>query len=171
VTTAQHYIPGRRWSRASAPFATRLEGANRSRKVWVCPACRRWHNPERRGEGKRPGRPVACRGCGEKQLLFFDSTGEAQHFMRLWLLQDHDRVRGLKHHPRFALVCPARAGGLHVVGHYEADVEYEERDRAGEWQHFVEDFKPKSEEAQDPLFKWKRRHVEAQYGIRIRIVS
>jgi len=170
---AQRWIPYR--GRSGAPggaFRSRLEGANRSRRVWICPSCRRWHNPEHRGEGVRPGRPAACAGCGERQLLFFDSTGEAQHFMRLWMLQDHGRVRGLKHHPRFALVCPLPGGrGVHVVGHYEADVEYEELEASGQWAHVVEDFKPKSESAQDPLFKWKRRHVEAQYGIRIRIIT
>lgn len=167
--SGQRYIPGRRWARGPGQagrggFQTRVEGHQRSRKVWICLACRAWLEPEQTGGPK--GKPAACHQCGGSSYLFFDSAIEGQRFARLWFMQDTGEITGLKHHPRFELHTVNPGDQVVRVGVYEADSEYW---RDG--QHIVEDVKPRDEAAQDPLFKWKRRHFEAEYGLTIYIVS
>lgn len=168
MTTAQRFMPGRAWKGPAAGqrFAHRSDGYRTSRKVWVCLSCRAWLEPRPRADGSRSGKPASCSGCGGKDYLYFDSAIEARRFVRLWTMQDAHEIRGLRHHPRFDLYTVDPGDMLVKVGVYEADSEY----WAGE-EHIVEDVKPASEAAQDPVFRWKRRHFEAQFGIRIRIVS
>ena len=171
---ASRFIPGRGWSGNSPhrggrqTFGTRVEGHQMSRKVWICNHCRAWNDPV---EGKKP---EACIGCGgpAKAFSHCDSSLEAQRFVRLWMLQNHGEIRGLRHHPRFDLVVPDPTGALESIGVYVADFEYKRLlEHRSEWVWIVEDTKPENEDAQDPLFKWKRKHFERQYGTAIRIVS
>lgn len=164
-----HFIPARRWSGkpgGRGGFTSRLGGANLARRVWICPACRRWHDPVDDPGGKK-SRPPACAGCGERALLYFDSRGEALRFVQLWMMQDAGDITGLRHHPRFDLLAYGEGGVPVPVAQYEADAAYIDRHGI----EVIEDYKPRSPEAQDPVFRLKRRHFEAQYGIRVRIVS
>ena len=69
--------------------------------------------------------------------------------MQLWFMLDHGEIDALEHHPRFPiLVSDTRSGKPVQAGVYEADSSYR---RDGEL--VVEDFKPKSVKAQDPVFK------------------
>lgn len=199
MTTTQRWVfekprGGRGQRRGQGGFSSRLEGAGLRRIIWLCASCRRWHErevpaacPSCHGretlehDGKticascrkprKATRPAQCQDCGETEMLKCDSAVEAQHFLALWLAQDAGEVRGLRHHPRFPLValCPNKT--LSTVGYYEADAQYERRAPDGTWEPRVDDVKPRSEQALDPLFRWKRKHVEAQYGIEIHLVK
>jgi hypothetical protein len=85
----------------------------------------------------------------------FDSAKEAREYTRLKLGERAGVVRGLERQPVFVLHAPTGA----VVGKYVADFRY--TDAAGA--PVVVDVKG----FRTPLYLWKRRHVEAEYGIRI----
>jgi hypothetical protein len=108
--------------------------------------------------------------------LSFDSRAEARRYGELRLLEQQGTISCLKVHTRFALHVRDCNGVMVEIGHYEDDSDY--RDEHG---HFVvEDVKSapvrrKSTgrwfSTQTDLFKWKQKHFEAEYGIRITIVE
>ncbi len=160
-TTCKHWIPHRP---GRGRFNTRIQGHALKKSVWVCKACRAWH---RAAEQTAKGRPAGCKQCQGKDFFFFDSGGEAQRFMALWFALDGGRIEALEHHPRFPLlVVDARTGKPVQIGYYEADSKYVENGLV-----VVEDFKPKDPRAQDPVFKLKRRIIEATHGFTISVVS
>jgi len=175
AAVTQHFTHNRRGQggrSGAGAFGTRLEGANLAHKVWLCRACYAWHWAERDGWDAPRKKPPACRECGERQFLHFDSRGEAQRFVHLMRDQRHGLVRKLRHHPRFPLHVPDPSGTPRKFAVYEADSYYQRLDEAsGEWLDVVEDFKPADPKAQDPQFKLKRRAFELQHGIAITIVS
>lgn len=114
----------------------------------------------------------------------FDSKREAQRFRELRLLEKVGMIRGLVLQPTYPLeVLGAES---RPIGLYRADFEYEERivlghtDFVGDydatsgaatnpgvnikWQRVIEDAKG----FRTPLYRWKKKHVELQYGITIR---
>lgn len=108
--------------------------------------------------------------------VMFHSKKEAARYRELLLRQRAGEIRGLRLQPKFELEA-ARALRTRVVGIYRADFAYDERIRleaacgralAGDngyvWKPVIEDVKG----FRTPLYKWKKRHVEAQYGIEIR---
>jgi hypothetical protein len=80
----------------------------------------------------------------------FASQKEARRYVELKLLDKAGVIDGLILQPRFEL-CTWHGDHSRApfVGVYVADFEY-----------FEKGFKT-------PLYKWKKKHVEAQYGIRI----
>lgn len=90
----------------------------------------------------------------------FDSKREATVYAGLKVLERQGVIRDLKIHMRYDLHAP----GLKRIGAYEADFVYydpkEDRQR-------IIDVKGHDTE----LSKWKRRHVESQYGIAVEIVK
>jgi len=147
-------------------------------KAWVCRACLRWHNPPRDPITGKRSKPTECMGadanppCHSRLFLHFDSQVEGRHFMQLIQLERAGRVRGMVHHPRFELVTVNPDRMLQVVGLYVADVAYEWLpDNQQEWVYRVDDVKPRSDQALDPLFVWKRRHFEAQTGLTITLIQ
>jgi hypothetical protein len=98
----------------------------------------------------------------------FASMKEARRYGELKLLERAGEIRGLHLQPRYTLyVSPLPPhhrinGPCEEVGSYIADFGY--FDRRGD--HIVEDVKG----FKTPLYRWKKRHVEAQYGITIREV-
>lgn len=89
----------------------------------------------------------------------FASQREYKRWCELLLLSKAGKIEFLQRQFRIAL----RADGGKVVGHYVADATYLD----------VESGEPVIEDAkgfQTPLYKWKRRHVEAQTGVKIREV-
>ena len=90
----------------------------------------------------------------------FASKAEAHRYRQLLLLEKAGEIAGLYLQPRYEL----HAGeSLKAIGAYVADFSYTDV-RAG--LVVVEDVKG----MQTPLYKWKKRHMRAQYGIEIREV-
>lgn len=87
---------------------------------------------------------------------WFDSKGEAFRYMDLLMLERAKEIKDLKLQVKF----PLHAGEDQLIGHYIADFTYLDS-RSGE--RVVEDFKGKETQ----LFKWKRKHLEAQYKIKL----
>lgn len=91
----------------------------------------------------------------------FASQKEAARYRDLKLLEQAGQISGLVLQQRFDLeVCGV------CIGRYVADFEYLERE-GGRWQRRVEDVKG----YRTPLYRWKKKHFEAQYNAKIREVS
>lgn len=118
-----------------------------------------------RGRGRKTGwfaktggpriKSQACEIDGHR----FPSKREAKRYCELKLMAAAGLIQGLELQPRFAL----RAGTGETVGHYVADFRYLERTNDG-WQVIVEDVKGFKTE----MYKWKKRHMKAEYHIEIR---
>lgn len=93
----------------------------------------------------------------------FDSKAEARRWQELKLLERAGEIHGLSRQPRFRLTVPLMRGGndvgTHELGEYRADFWY--LDRQGRL--VVEDVKG----VRTPLYRWKKKHFEAQYGLPI----
>lgn len=85
----------------------------------------------------------------------FASQAEAREYQRLRLGVRLGVVRELERQPAYELHAPTGE----VLGKYLADFRY--RDGAG--QRHVVDVKG----FKTPLYRWKKKHVEAEYGVRI----
>ena len=88
--------------------------------------------------------------------IWFDSHREAKRWQELYLLAKADHITELDRQVPFILNA---YGGL-KVGKYIADFVYREPGKG----KVVED----SKGVRTPLYKWKARHILAQYGIKIR---
>ncbi len=86
----------------------------------------------------------------------FASKKEAGRYSELMLLFKAGKIRQLYLQPEY----PCHVMGHEIpIGVYRADFSYLEGDK-----HIVEDVKG----VKTPLYRWKKKHVEAQYGIKIR---
>src|SRR5689334_15113681 len=90
----------------------------------------------------------------------FDSKAEAARYQHLLTLGAVGHVRNLELQPRFPIALNGR-----VIANYVADFRYEELDAFG-WREVVEDVKG----MKTPVYRLKKKLVEAQYGIQIREV-
>ncbi len=90
-----------------------------------------------------------------------DSQAEARRYGELHLLERAGEITDLVIHPRFDLHVEhhkdAYAGFR--IGYYEADFQYY---RKGGY-NVIEDVKG----VRTALYKWKKRHFEAEYGMEI----
>lgn len=93
----------------------------------------------------------------------FASLKEGKRYCSLLLLKRAGEILGeIELHPRFACLVVRHADGLEQrVGWYIADFRYVDKDG----RVHVEDAKGWS--GDDELYRWKKKHVEAQYGITI----
>lgn len=99
--------------------------------------------------------------------ILFDSAKEAKRYQELAMLEKAGHIRELERQPKFPLYCPMRSFGAHeLVGVYRADFRYRE---GREGLLVVEDVKSPATKA-NALYRWKKKHVEAQYGVTIREV-
>lgn len=89
----------------------------------------------------------------------FPSRREAKRYFTLRTMQHAGLIKSLELQPRFDL----HAASGELVGRYVADFRYIEQTESG-WHCIVEDVKG----FRTDLYKWKRRHVKAEYGIEIR---
>ena len=94
----------------------------------------------------------------------FASRREARRYGELRLQERAGEISNLELQPEYVLHAPVlnAAGeviGLRIIGSYFGDFRY--RDRAGAI--VVEDAKG----VRTPLYRWKRKMVDAEYGIRI----
>lgn len=92
----------------------------------------------------------------------FDSKGEAARYHTLVLMERAGQIANLARQVRIALITNRPDGVTALIGHYVADFAYTE---AG--QPVLEDFKGHD----TPLSAWKRKHVEAQTGIPVRLTG
>ena len=95
--------------------------------------------------------------------ITFHSKREAARYQELRLLEKAGHIRGLT--LQVPLVLSAGNDRRTSIGKYVADFVYEER-IGQDWCHRVEDVKG----FRTQLYKWKKKHVEAQYGITVREV-
>lgn len=97
----------------------------------------------------------------------FASKREADRYFQLKMLEKAGEISGLELQPVYELTVETYAGD-EIIGRYRADFRYFVRDRKtgriGD--SVVEDAKG----FKTPLYRWKKKHVEAQYGIEIREV-
>ena len=89
----------------------------------------------------------------------FARQKEARRYEELRLLEKAGEVYYLELQPRFALTVTDWHNGSQRIGEYRGDFTY--KDRKG--QTVVEDVKG----FKTPLYRWKKKHVEAQYGITV----
>lgn len=92
--------------------------------------------------------------------IVFHSQKEARRYGELKLLERAGEIRNLQLQPTFYLWAPG--GDVDDrIGEYRADFSYTDiRHR----KLVIEDVKG----FRTPLYKWKKKHVETQYGIQIR---
>lgn len=111
----------------------------------------------RRDTSKYRAKPTVVDG------IRFHSQKEARRYQALRMLLRAGEIQDLRLQPEFPL-CPWMSdhSDIRVIGKYRGDFAYETR--AGEV--VVEDVKG----FKTPLYRWKKKHVEAQYGITIREV-
>ena len=88
----------------------------------------------------------------------FASRREARRYAELRMLERGGVITDLECQVAFELQAPASTGTLATVGRYIADFVYIENGRK-----VVEDAKG----VRTPLYQWKRRHFEIQYGMPI----
>lgn len=130
--------------------------ANRIR-VYICDKCGHWN------EGKKPEFFCESPGkCDGTTFTHFDSRAEAQRWAELLLLQRSGQIAELRRQQRLALMAPYDDEDK-IVGHYVADFTYVE-----DGKQIIEDVKGG---AMTDLAAWKMKHVEAQYGTKVRIVQ
>lgn len=95
----------------------------------------------------------------------FDSKKEAKRYAELRLLEKANEIWDLRLQPEFPLMVPGVGNGgpyeRVCVGKYVADFQYLLPPRGVLVVEDVKGFKT-------PLYRWKKKHVEAQYGIQIR---
>jgi hypothetical protein len=93
----------------------------------------------------------------------FHSAREAQRYGELKLLENIGRIRRLRLQHPWPLIVTDNEGERHMIGCYRSDFDFEElnpRAYLG-WRWVIEDVKGFA----TPLYKLKKKIVEAQYGI------
>lgn len=106
----------------------------------------------------------------------FASKAEAKRYGELKLLQKAGKIEALELQPVYPLrvlltigtfkgAGKAHAGEYPTIGKYVADFKYYRLEAPCDW--VVEDVKG----FKTPLYRWKKKHVEAQYGIQITEVA
>ncbi len=162
-----HVMTERQWSKGRPfgghGFRTRREGFNQAKRTWKCCQCR----AEYQAKTKVCNDPEF--GCGSKELWYFGSRHELRLAnMRLGQL-DRGEIRDLEFQPAYPILTVNVQTGdvVNTKRAYKADCKYVRVDTG---ETVVEDAKPKSADADDPLFKLKRAIIEASYGFEIQLV-
>lgn len=116
------------------------------------------------------GRPIRLKPVSKYRAVkttvdgvTFDSRKEANRYCELKLLEKAGEIARLELQPRYDLDV---IGGVvkdvrFTIGTYRGDFKYLDK-RTTTW--VIEDVKG----FKTPLYRWKKKHVEAQYGIQIR---
>lgn len=101
--------------------------------------------------------------------ITFASQKEARRYVELRLLEKVGKIWDLEIQPKFPLFVDSTTGYLagalrtpeaRKIGEYRGDFKYR---KASDAPYVVEDVKG----FKTPLYRWKKKHVEAQYGITI----
>jgi hypothetical protein len=110
---------------------------------------------------KRPHKYKAVRT--EVDGVMFASKAEARRYQELRLLEKAGHVERLTMQPSYDLMVISSGLRTNKIGEYRADFSYYD---VLARKHVIEDVKG----FKTPLYRWKKKHVEAQYGIEIREV-
>ena len=101
--------------------------------------------------------------------LKFDSQGEAARWNFLRMMERSGQISGLRRQVPVGLHAPSCLDGtLRVVGKYVMDFAYFPKGAADANSEIWEDFK--SPATITGLFNWKRKHIEIEYGKKLRVV-
>lgn len=92
----------------------------------------------------------------------FDSKAEARRYTELQLMERGGVITNLRRQVRY----PLDVNGV-VIGHYIADFTYAEITHRPPHPIVVEDVKG----VRTALYRWKAKHMKAQYGIEVREVA
>lgn len=92
--------------------------------------------------------------------ITFASKAEAKRYGELRLLERAGEIATLVLQPTYWLSVHSGEGKFVKIGEYRADFEYWDKRTK---QRVTEDTKG----YRTPLYKWKKRHVEAQHGIKV----
>jgi len=114
------------------------------------------------------GKPTKYRAIRtEVDGIKFDSKAEAKRYQSLKLLLLAGEITDLEMHPKYALhVSDYETGEPVLIGRYIGDFSYFTKD--GEF--VLEDVKSPITR-KHPLYRWKKKHVKAEYGVEIVEVS
>lgn len=147
-------MPGSTNFRRGRRFATKHEGQNRRRHIWICQQCKGWY---------REQKPRQCH-CGSESFWYMPSTKEATRAAHLLMLEKYGQIRDLQ----FSVPFDHVVNGIKCFT-YRADAVYVDKQSG---KTVVEDTKGKSDpKTWDPVFKLKKQCIEAAYGIEITIVA
>jgi hypothetical protein len=99
----------------------------------------------------------------------FDSKKESERYRELRLLEKAGKIQNLTLQPRFELSVenasyPDSGERSVTLGTYIADFAYQNGGATRQREWFVEDVKG----FKTPLYRWKKKHVEAQHGITVK---
>lgn len=131
-------------------FRTKHEAQNKRKHAWGCLKC----------DGVFAQKETACQLCGGP-VHYFPSKAELRRFAALRMEQRAGIITDLELQPSYTVVINGEK-----VCTYRADFKY----TRGE-QRVIEDVKGTTNEKYlDPVFKLKRKLVEAVHGISINIV-
>lgn len=125
-----------------------------ARRVYRCDGCGFWHE-------HKPPLDCGMGPCRCSTFTHFASRQEAKRWAALELLQKAGQIKDLKRQVEFPLHAYGPQGSPALVGKYLADAAYTNL----RGQKMVED----SKGADTALSAWKRRHVEAQYGVVVQL--
>lgn len=132
-------------------FRSRQHAMGQRQPVWICLACRREYTRD----------TIACDDC-HRPPQYFASTQEYRRYAELALEQRAGLITGLQLQPVFPVVLNGKR-----VFKYIADFKYTRGD-----QEVVEDVKGSKNPAHhDPVFRLKKKVVEAVYGIEITVTT
>ena len=109
------------------------------------------------GYGRLKGRSKYNAVKTDVDGIRFDSRAEARRYQELRCMERIGEIQSLYRQPSYDLQTFSGA----VVGRYVADLSYT---YSATGEIIVEDVKG----FKTPLYRWKKKHVEAQYGITIR---
>jgi hypothetical protein len=87
--------------------------------------------------------------------VVFASKKEAKRYQELKLLEKAKQIRALELQPVFKLMV-----GEHQIGKYVADFGYWDERSSSRVYEDAKGFKT-------PMYRWKVKHVAAQYGIKV----
>lgn len=135
----------------STKFKSRGDALSRAKARHVCLDCRYW----------QPKTYKECPQCGSKNRQYFMSESEHHRGIGLLTMQAAGKISDLKFQVPFVLMV----NGI-KLGKYIADFTF--KDEHGV--EICEDFKG-SKDHIEPLSKWKLAHMQAQYGITVKITQ
>lgn len=92
--------------------------------------------------------------------IVFDSQAEAHRWVQLNLLLRAGHIRNLQRQVKYPLEVTTAEGPPRRIGSYYADFVYWDNAKGCTVVEDTKGFKT-------PLYRWKKKHVEAQYGLEI----
>lgn len=105
--------------------------------------------------------------------ITFDSKTEAKRYGELKLLEKLGKINNIEIHPPYDLHIKEYWTGEYIkIGRYSLDFRYWDVEKKS---YILEDVKGWDKKAKKgkgdwlvtPMSKWKKRHVEAEYGIKV----